>query len=46
MTKISRHISLSWSKEPSAVKKAYKILFDQVEDRLKEIRQSEKHFNF
>ncbi|GBB90306.1 hypothetical protein RclHR1_01720027 [Rhizophagus clarus] len=41
MTKISPHISLSWSKESSIVKEEYKKLSDKVEERLKEIRQNE-----
>ncbi|RGB40783.1 hypothetical protein C1646_798056 [Rhizophagus diaphanus] len=41
MTKISPHIALSWAEESTAVKKAYKELSDQVEKRLKEIRQNE-----
>lgn len=41
MTKISPHISSSWSKESTTVKEAYKKLSDQVEERLKEIRQNE-----
>ncbi|GBB92604.1 hypothetical protein RclHR1_02030007 [Rhizophagus clarus] len=42
MTLVSSYISKSWSKEPIAVKDAYKKLSDQVEDRLMEIRQKEK----
>ncbi|RGB34996.1 hypothetical protein C1646_785990 [Rhizophagus diaphanus] len=41
MTKISPHIGLSWAKESTAVKEAYKELSDKVEERLKEIRQNE-----
>ncbi|CAG8445529.1 6185_t:CDS:2 [Rhizophagus irregularis] len=41
MTKISPHIGLSWAKESTSVKEAYKKLSDKVEERLKEIRQNE-----
>jgi hypothetical protein len=41
MTKISPHISSSWSKESAAVKEEYKRLSDKVEERLKEIRKNE-----
>ncbi|GBC05204.1 hypothetical protein RclHR1_00610016 [Rhizophagus clarus] len=41
MTKISPYISMSWSKEPSEVKKAYKKLSGLVENRLKEIRRND-----
>ncbi|EXX64087.1 hypothetical protein RhiirA5_419296 [Rhizophagus irregularis] len=39
MTRISPYISLSWSKEPSEVKEAYKRLSELAENRLKEMRQ-------
>jgi hypothetical protein len=42
MTKISAQISQMWFNEPAKVKDAYKKLSDQVEDRLREIRQKEK----
>lgn len=42
MTKISGYISSLWHNEPIAVRDAYKELSNQVEDRLKEIRQREK----
>ncbi|PKC10276.1 hypothetical protein RhiirA5_414578 [Rhizophagus irregularis] len=42
MTKISGHISSLWHNESAVVRDAYKTLSDQVEDRLKEIRQKEK----
>ncbi|GBC05827.1 hypothetical protein RclHR1_06450005 [Rhizophagus clarus] len=40
MTKLSPNISMSWSNEPPEVKEAYKGLAEQVENRLKELRQS------
>ncbi|GBC07695.1 hypothetical protein RclHR1_07630001 [Rhizophagus clarus] len=43
MNKISRHISLSWSKEPSEIKAAYKELSGRVENRLIEMRQNNKN---
>ncbi|GBC05203.1 hypothetical protein RclHR1_00610015 [Rhizophagus clarus] len=40
MITLSSYISTSWSKESPEVKEAYKRLSDQVENRLKEIRQN------
>ncbi|RGB34476.1 hypothetical protein C1646_760492 [Rhizophagus diaphanus] len=42
MTRISGHISSLWRNESAVVRDAYKDLSDQVEERLKEIRQREK----
>jgi hypothetical protein len=39
MTKISPHISKSWSAERTEVKQAYKKLADKVEDQLENIRK-------